>query len=189
MKKKSLLSEVRRLQKIAGLLKEDRFYAPSYIVQKYGEEKAKEIEHNIFDAEEMEGNPNLWDLFTSLQTPQEVDEFVQGFLKEDQNSVRIYDDAINYAYEMTPELMYEDGEFGSDVESLIQAEDEFKALLKAEQVNPASTLAYRRYWENALKHAKMHGDIDVEDFKIWFKAVAVESGAYEDNFNAITRMN
>lgn len=114
---------------------------------------------------------------------------IAGLLKEDQNSVRIYDDAINYAYEMTPELMYEDGEFGSDVESLIQAEDEFKALLRAEQINPASTLAYRRYWENALKHAKMHGDIDVEDFKIWFKDVAVESPAYENNFDAITRIN
>lgn len=79
MKKKTLLSEVRQLQKIAGILKEDRFYAPDYIVQKYGEDKAKEIEQNIFDAEEMENNPNLWDLFTSLETPQEVDEFIKGY--------------------------------------------------------------------------------------------------------------
>jgi hypothetical protein len=72
-------SEVRQLQKIAGILKEDQFYAPDYIVQKYGEDKAKKIEQNIFDAEEMENNPNLWDLFTSLETPQEVDEFIKGY--------------------------------------------------------------------------------------------------------------
>jgi hypothetical protein len=61
------------------LLKEntERFYAPTYIVQKYGETKAKEIEANIED----EG-ANTWDLFTSLETPQEVDNFIGGFLSE-----------------------------------------------------------------------------------------------------------
>ena len=108
-----------------------------------------------------------------------------GLLKENQNSPRIYDEAINYAYEMTPEMMYEDGEFGDDVESILQAEDEFKSLLRAEQINPASTLAYRRYWENALGHARGQGDIEVADFMIWFKDVAVESSAYYDAFNDI----
>ena len=55
----------------------NRFYAPTYIVQKYGADKAKEIEANIED----EG-ANTWDLFTSLETPQEVDNFIGGFLSE-----------------------------------------------------------------------------------------------------------
>lgn len=59
-------------------LRENRFYAPNYIKQKYGKE-AKEIEQNIFDAEEAENNPNLWDLFTSLETPREVEDFVKGY--------------------------------------------------------------------------------------------------------------
>jgi hypothetical protein len=110
---------------------------------------------------------------------------IAGILKEDVNVTSIYDDAINYAYQMTPELMYEDGELGDDVESILQAEDEFKALLQAKQVNPKSNLAYRRYWENALGHAKGHGDIDVEDFKEWFKDTAVETQAYHDIFDSI----
>jgi hypothetical protein len=56
-------------------LNEERFYAPNYIIQKYGVDKAKEIETNIED----EG-ANTWDLFTSLETPREVDDFIQGFI-------------------------------------------------------------------------------------------------------------
>jgi hypothetical protein len=61
------------------LLKEntDRFYAPDYIAQKYGANKAKEIEANIED----EGD-NMWDLYTSLETSQEVDNFIDGFMSE-----------------------------------------------------------------------------------------------------------
>jgi len=63
---------------------EEKFYAPDYIAQKYGN-KAKEIEQNIHDAEEAENNPNLWDHFTSLETPGEVDDFIQGFIDEGVN--------------------------------------------------------------------------------------------------------
>jgi hypothetical protein len=55
----------------------DRFYAPTYIAQKYGADKAKEIEANIED----EG-ANMWDLYKSLETSQEVDNFIDGFLSE-----------------------------------------------------------------------------------------------------------
>ena len=55
----------------------DRFYAPDYIAQKYGADKAKEIEANIED----EG-ANMWDLYKSLETSQEVDNFIGGFLSE-----------------------------------------------------------------------------------------------------------
>jgi hypothetical protein len=63
-----------------------KFYAPSYIAQKYGAEKAKEIEQNIFDAEESENNPNLWDLFTSMESAEEVDDFVKDFMSEAKHS-------------------------------------------------------------------------------------------------------
>jgi len=60
-------------------LKEEKFYAPSYVAQKYGS-KAKEIEDNIED--EKDNNPNIWDLYTSLETEKETDEFVKGFMNE-----------------------------------------------------------------------------------------------------------
>ncbi len=60
-------------------LKEDRFYSRDYVAQKYGD-KAKEIETNIEDEED--NNPNVWDLYTSLETPQEVDDFVKGYMNE-----------------------------------------------------------------------------------------------------------
>lgn len=55
----------------------DRFYAPTYVAQKYGANKAKEIEANIED----EG-ANMWDLYTSLENSQEVDNFIDGFMSE-----------------------------------------------------------------------------------------------------------
>jgi len=60
-------------------LKEEKFYAPSYVAKKYGN-KAKEIEDNIHDEED--SNPNIWDLYTSLETEKETDEFVKGFMNE-----------------------------------------------------------------------------------------------------------
>jgi len=60
-------------------LKEEKFYAPSYVAKKYGS-KAKEIEDNIQDEED--NNPNIWDLYTSLETPEETDEFVAGYIDE-----------------------------------------------------------------------------------------------------------
>ena len=66
------------------LFESDKFYAPTYITQKYGAAKAKEIEANIED----EG-ANTWDLFTSLETPKEVDDFIGGFTMDE--SVSLFD--------------------------------------------------------------------------------------------------
>ena len=60
-------------------LKEEKFYSRDYVTQKYGD-KAKEIEDNIQDEED--NNPNIWDLYTSLETAEETDEFVKGFIDE-----------------------------------------------------------------------------------------------------------
>ncbi len=74
--KQILSEEFRRMQKLAGIITENKFYAPDYVAQKYSDE-AKEIEQNIEDEEE--NNPNIWDLYTSLETPEEVDDFIKGF--------------------------------------------------------------------------------------------------------------
>jgi hypothetical protein len=73
-------NEFKRMQKLAGLLKENKeqkFYSRDYVKQKYSD-KAKEIEANIEDEEN--NNPNIWDLYTSLETAKEVDDFVKGFI-------------------------------------------------------------------------------------------------------------
>jgi len=62
-----------------GYMGEGKFYSRDYVDQKYGN-KAKEIEDNIQDEED--NNPNIWDLYTSLETPEEVDDFVQGYMNE-----------------------------------------------------------------------------------------------------------
>jgi hypothetical protein len=74
--RQNMNEEFKRMQELAGLVNE--FYAPDYVLDKYGFDKAKEIEQNIFDEEDE--NPNLWDLFTSLTTPEETEEFIQGFI-------------------------------------------------------------------------------------------------------------
>lgn len=63
-------------------LKENKFYSRDYVAQKYGD-KAKEIEDNIHDEED--NNPNIWDLYTSLETADEVDNFVKGYMNEGKN--------------------------------------------------------------------------------------------------------
>ena len=79
--KQPLNEQFIRMQKLAGIITEEKFYSRNYIKQKY-KAKAKEIENNIED--EMDNNPNIWDLYTSLETPKEVDNFIKGFLNKNQ---------------------------------------------------------------------------------------------------------
>ncbi|MBM3204040.1 hypothetical protein FJZ55_09085 [Candidatus Woesearchaeota archaeon] len=82
-------------------LKEEKFYAPSYVAQKYGS-KAKEIEANIEDEED--NNPNIWDLYTSLETAEETDEFVKGFMNEGESGLTPLQQYIyNYEVEISGE--------------------------------------------------------------------------------------
>lgn len=76
-KQNNMNKEFKRMQKLAGLIIEGKFYSRDYVQQKYGD-KAKEIEANIEDEED--NNPNIWDLYTSLETPEETDEFIKGFI-------------------------------------------------------------------------------------------------------------
>ena len=80
MKKQIISKEFKKMQKLAGL-NERKFYSRDYVKQKYGD-KAKEIEANIEDEED--NNPNIFDLYTSLETAEETDDFVKGFINENQ---------------------------------------------------------------------------------------------------------
>lgn len=62
-----------------------------YLKQEYGS-KAKAIENNIFDASDEE-DKDYWGEFMALESPKEVDEFVEGFINEelDENQ-RSFDD-------------------------------------------------------------------------------------------------
>ena len=77
MKKQTTSEEFKRMQKLAGIITEQKFYSRDYVKQKYGD-KAKEIEANIEDEED--NNPNIWDLYISLETAEETDNFVKGFI-------------------------------------------------------------------------------------------------------------
>lgn len=52
------------------------FIPSDYLWSEYGEEKAAEIEDRIME----DLGTNGWDMFTSLETPDEVDQFIQPFL-------------------------------------------------------------------------------------------------------------
>lgn len=64
------------------------FYAPSYLKKKYPN-NYKEIEEDI---DEM--GPNAWNLFTSLESPEEVEDFIQG-LTEDSSTVKEVEEIPN----------------------------------------------------------------------------------------------
>jgi hypothetical protein len=74
---KKQINEFKRMQQLAGLVNENKFYSRDYVKQKYGD-KSKEIEINIEDEED--NNPNIWDLYTSLETAKETDDFIKGFI-------------------------------------------------------------------------------------------------------------
>lgn len=75
------------VQQLKEGLRGEKFYSRDYVAQKYGP-KAKEIEANIEDEED--SNPNIWDLYTSLETPEETDDFVQGYIDEAKKGLKGY---------------------------------------------------------------------------------------------------
>jgi hypothetical protein len=50
---------------------EGRFYAPEYLVQKYGKENAKRIEAGIDDMD-----MNAWDRYTGMESAEEVEDYI-----------------------------------------------------------------------------------------------------------------
>lgn len=67
-----------------GTWKKGDFYSRDYVEQTYPD-KVKEIEGNIEDEEDR--NPNIWDLYTSLETPEEVEDFVKDYINETTNTM------------------------------------------------------------------------------------------------------
>jgi hypothetical protein len=59
--------------------KKGGFYSRDYVERTYPD-KVKEIEGNIEDEEDR--NPNIWDLYTSLETPEEVEDFIKDYINE-----------------------------------------------------------------------------------------------------------
>lgn len=81
---KSILAEVRHFQKIAGLLKEDIFYAPDYLLQKLGSQEAvdalmRQYEEDHATEEDPEGI-NAHDYLLSIDNPEELMLAVQDYI-------------------------------------------------------------------------------------------------------------
>jgi hypothetical protein len=102
--KQPLNEQFIRMQKLAGIITEEKFYSRNYIKQKY-KAKAKEIENNIED--EMDNNPNIWDLYISLETPKEVDDFIKGFINENKVNFQphLNEGSDTYPFKATPEVI------------------------------------------------------------------------------------
>lgn len=82
--KKALLSEVRQLQKIAGLLKESPFYTPDYLLQILGSQEAvdalmRQYEEDHATEEDPEGI-NAHDYLLSIDNPEELMLAVQDYI-------------------------------------------------------------------------------------------------------------
>jgi len=81
---KNLLNEVRRLQEIAGILKEDRFYAPTYLLQVLGSQEAvdkliKQFEEDHASVDDPEGD-NARDYLLSIDNPGELMDVVKDYI-------------------------------------------------------------------------------------------------------------
>jgi hypothetical protein len=143
----------------------DRFYAPDYIAQKYGADKAKEIEANIED----EG-ANMWDLYKSLETSQEVDNFIDGFMSEVKitNADKVGSDGVATEDAMEEGTLEEMASFYK----LTDDSPEAKAAIVAakEKYKPGTTLY------NTLDTLEKTGEID-------YKELAKSTGKDMATFN------
>jgi len=84
MKKRTLINEVRQFKKIAGLLKEDHFYAPDYLLQMLGNQEAvdrliSQFEEDHATVEDPEGD-NARDYLLSIDNPEELMNAVKDYL-------------------------------------------------------------------------------------------------------------
>lgn len=86
---KQLINEVRRFQKIAGLLKEGKFYAPDYLLQVLGSKEAvdnliKQFEEDHISEEDPEGD-NARDYLLSIDNPEELMSVVKDYINLDED--------------------------------------------------------------------------------------------------------
>ena len=79
-----MLNEVRRFQKIAGLIKEDNFYAPDYLLQTLGSQEAvdaliKQFEEDHATEQDPEGD-NARDYLLSINNPEELIHVIKDYM-------------------------------------------------------------------------------------------------------------
>lgn len=82
--KKQLLNEIHRMQKIAGILKEDKFYTPNYLLQILKNQEAvdaliKQFEEDHASEEDPEGD-NARDYLLSIDNPEELMHVLKDYL-------------------------------------------------------------------------------------------------------------
>lgn len=121
---KQLINEVRRFQKIAGLLKEDRFYAPDYLLQILGSKEAvdnliKQFEEDHISEEDPEGD-NARDYLLSIDNPEELMNVVADYINLEEDS----------DYNVSPD------ERSGDTDAMNIAEDGFSATMRAVEDDP-----------------------------------------------------
>lgn len=130
---KNLLNEVRRFQKIAGILKEDRFYAPTYLLQVLGSQEAvdkliKQFEEDHASVGDPEGD-NARDYLLSIDNPGEL-----------MNAVKDYIDLSEMELGLKPDQLEEDdydmGTPSGDTDAMNIAEDDFSATMHAVDDDP-----------------------------------------------------
>lgn len=125
--------EVRRFQKIAGILKEDRFYAPTYLLQVLGSQEAvdnliKQFEEDHASEEDPEGD-NARDYLLSIDNPEEL-----------MRAIRDYIDLSEMELGLKPDQLEEDdydmGTPSGDTDAMNIAEDDFSGTMHAVEDDP-----------------------------------------------------
>ena len=118
---KNILNEVRRLQEIAGILKEDRFYAPTYLLQVLGSQEAvdkliKQFEEDHASVDDPEGD-NARDYLLSIDNPGELMDVVKDYIDLSEMELGLKPDQLE-------EDDYDMGISSGDTDAMNIAEDE-----------------------------------------------------------------
>jgi len=168
-------------------LKENKFYSRDYVTQKYGD-KAKEIEDNIHDEED--NNPNVWDLYTSLETADEVDNFVKGFMNEGEAAYEYEKGKTAGEKEEKEKLAKEDlGQDRTDAEA--EKMMDFLAEKNVEEVSQNTFMVVDRIEEivsNLARNISTNSNIPTQD-KIGLIEALKELKEYVEDLGVELEMN
>lgn len=128
-----MLNEVRRFQKIAGLIKEDNFYAPDYLLQTLGSQEAvdaliKQFEEDHATEQDPEGD-NARDYLLSINNPEELMHVIKDYMNVSEMELGLKPDQLE-------EDDYDMGTPSGDTDSMNIAEDDFSATMHAVEDDP-----------------------------------------------------
>ena len=132
--KKTLLNEVRRFQKIAGILKEGKFYVPDYLLQVLGSQEAvdnliSQFEEDHASEEDPEGD-NARDYLLSIDNPEELMRAVKDYIDE------LSEMELGLNPDQLEEDDYDMGTPSGDTDAMNIAEDDFSATMHAVEDDP-----------------------------------------------------